>query len=234
MRGVEADALAISANIQARHTPFGTVLDPILASSTSDQIVAYTRCGDSALWTGAYLAAESFRYQVTRSADALQNVSKALAGLKSLVDVTGDNRLALHRAGRFAIRRGHSERGIANTIHQNPHGSGWTIPRAIRWWALLRAWGGFDLVDDPGVKATVSDVATRMIGFISKHQWSPTTTSATRFCCARRNYRCCCRWRVMSARRTPSAAHFWFRRWARALRWMCRAMAPISSSIWTI
>ena len=72
--------------------PFGTLLDPIYGGPASDQIIAYTRCGDSALWTGTYLAAESFRYNVTRSPDALQNVKAALAGLKSLADVTGDGK----------------------------------------------------------------------------------------------------------------------------------------------
>ena len=37
--GAESDALAISANIQAVHIPYGTILDPIYASPTSDQIV---------------------------------------------------------------------------------------------------------------------------------------------------------------------------------------------------
>src|SRR5262245_10762562 len=86
----ESDALAISANIQSRHMPFGTILDPTFAAPDSNQIVGYTRCGDSALWTGAYLAAESFRYKVTRSADALKNVKAALAGLTALSSVTGD------------------------------------------------------------------------------------------------------------------------------------------------
>src|SRR6516162_3078970 len=90
----ESDALAISANIQAKHMPFGTILDPIYTSSTTTDIAGYTRCGDSALWTGAYLAAEAFRYNVTRSADALNNVKGAVAGLKALADITGDNRLA--------------------------------------------------------------------------------------------------------------------------------------------
>src|ERR1700691_4447218 len=90
----EADALAISAKIQSRFLPFGTILEPIYASATSNQIIDYTDCGDSALWTGAYLAAEAFRYNVTQSADALNNVRSALAGLKGLADVTGDNRLA--------------------------------------------------------------------------------------------------------------------------------------------
>src|ERR1700675_3689238 len=77
----EADAVAISAKIQARFLPFGTILEPIYASSTSNQIAFYTDCGDSALGTGAFLAAESFRYNVTHSADSLNNVRSALAGL---------------------------------------------------------------------------------------------------------------------------------------------------------
>src|SRR4051794_23671673 len=117
----EADALSISANIQARHMPFGTVLDPIYASSSSDQVVGYTRCGDSALWTAAYLASESFHYQVTKSADARRNVKRALAGLKGLVDVTGDNRLArcmFPANSPFAAGIASEEAG--NGIHQNP------------------------------------------------------------------------------------------------------------------
>jgi hypothetical protein len=57
----EADAIAISQNIRARHMPFGTILDPIFAAPDSEQIVGYTHCGDSAIWTGHYLAAEAFR-----------------------------------------------------------------------------------------------------------------------------------------------------------------------------
>src|SRR6267154_339464 len=91
VQAAEADAVAILANIQARHLPFGTILDPVFASPGSDQIVGYTHCGDSALWTGHYLAAESFRYKVTQAPDALSNVKGAIAGLKSLVDVTGTN-----------------------------------------------------------------------------------------------------------------------------------------------
>src|SRR5579862_3426172 len=90
----EADALAISANIQAIHVPYGTILDPIYAGPASSQIIGYTRCGDSAIWTGHYLAAEAFRYNVTQSPDALSNVQQAIAGIKSLIDVTGTNLLA--------------------------------------------------------------------------------------------------------------------------------------------
>src|SRR5262249_9385549 len=73
------DANAISANIRARHMPFGTILDPIFAAPDSDEIIGYTHCGDSAIWTGHYLAAEAFHYKATLDPNALDNVRAALA-----------------------------------------------------------------------------------------------------------------------------------------------------------
>ena len=155
--------------------PFTTLLDPLDASSTSDQIIGYTRCGDSALWTGAYLAAESFRYKVTASADALQKVKTALAGLKGLIDVTGDNRLARCMVPASSpYSTGIANEEASNTIHQNPP---WIwVDNTSRDQVVGVFFGlgvAFDLVDDPDVKAGVSDVLTRLIGFISRHQWSP-------------------------------------------------------------
>lgn len=89
----EAQALQISKDIQARHIPFGTILSPIYADAISNQIVSYTRCGDSAIWTGHYLAAESFRYAVTRTPESLAAARLALRGIQTLVDVTGTEQL---------------------------------------------------------------------------------------------------------------------------------------------
>ena len=175
VRASEADAVAISAGIQARHMPFGTILDPIYASPTSNQIAGYTRCGDSALWTGAYLAAEAFRYKVTLSADALNNVKTALAGLKALADVTGDNRLArcmVLAASPYAASIETEE--AANTIH--PNGQWIWVDNTSRDQVVGAFFGlgaAFDLVDDATVKSDISDLATRLIGFIAPHQWSP-------------------------------------------------------------
>ena len=171
----EADAVAISAGIQARHMPFGTILDPVYASPASNQIVGYTRCGDSALWTGAYLAAEAFRYKVTQSADALNNVKTALAGLKALADVTGDNRLArcmVLAASPYAA--GIEREEAANTIHQN--GQWIWVDNTSRDQVVGAFFGlgaAFDLVDDATVKSGIADLATRLIGFVAPHQWSP-------------------------------------------------------------
>jgi uncharacterized protein (TIGR03437 family) len=167
--------LAITANIQAKHLPFGTVLDPVYASPTSDQIVGYTRCGDSALWTGAYLAAEAFRYNVTKSADALNNVKGALAGLTSLVDVTGDNRLArciVKADSPYAA--GIASEEASNTVHQAPP---WiwvdNTSRDEVVGAFFGIGAAYDLVDDASVKSGITSLATLMLGFIAHHSWSP-------------------------------------------------------------
>ncbi|HYW48764.1 MAG TPA: hypothetical protein VE959_38220 [Bryobacteraceae bacterium] len=171
----EADALAISAAIQARHMPFGTIMDPVYASPTSAQITGYTRCGDSALWTGAYLAAEAFRYKVTQSADALNNVKSALSGIQALSDITGDNRLArcmVLASSPYAA--GIQNEETPNTIHSNP--PWFWVDNTSRDEVVGVFFGlgaAYDIVDDAGVKSTISDVATRVLGFIAHHQWSP-------------------------------------------------------------
>jgi uncharacterized protein (TIGR03437 family) len=171
----EAEALAIDAAILARHMPFGTILNPIYASSTSSNIVGYTRCGDSALWTGAYLAAESFRYSTTQSPDALNNVKTALSGIESLVDVTGDNRLARCIVpANSPYAAGIESEEAANTIHQAPPYI-W-VDNTSRDEVIGVFFGlgaAYDLVDDAGVKSRITSVTTLLSGFISGHQWSP-------------------------------------------------------------
>ena len=179
----EADALAVSANIRALHMPFGTILNPIYASPTSDQIIGYSRCGDSALWTGAYLAAESFRYGVTQSPAALDNVKTALAGLKSLLDVTGDNRLArCIVAADSPWAAGIQSEEASNTIHSNPP---WIwVDNTSRDQVVGVFFGlgaAYDLVNDSGVRSAASDAATRLIGFIARHQWSPNDDLSSTF-----------------------------------------------------
>src|SRR5688572_4203892 len=95
----EPQALAISANIQRLHVPYGTMIDPVFASADPaspdfTRLVSYTRAGDAAIWTGHYLAAEAFRFGVTRSREALRNVRRTVDGITGLVDVTGTDLLA--------------------------------------------------------------------------------------------------------------------------------------------
>lgn len=172
--GAEADAVALSANIQARHMPFGTVLDPFYASAESEQITGYTRCGDSALWTGHYLAAEAYRYRVTGATEALNNARRPLDGLKGLVDVTGTNLLARCRvlmSSPFAA--GIVREEAANGVYSNA-GYQW-IGNTSRdqYCGVVYGLGvAYELIPDAAFRAIVHDVLTRMVAFLSANNWS--------------------------------------------------------------
>jgi uncharacterized protein (TIGR03437 family) len=184
----QADAVAISANIQAKHLPWGTIVDPIYASPTSNQIVDYTRCGDSAIWTGHYLAAESYRYAVTGSADAFANIQSAIAGIQGLVDVTGTNLLARCRVplnSPYAASIASQEN--ANGIHTNSSAGYEWVGNTSRdqysgvFFGLAVAW---DMVNDPGVHASITALTGQMLDYLISHLWTvvmPDGTISTTF-----------------------------------------------------
>jgi len=184
----EGDALSITANIQARHLPFGTILDPIYTLTDSDQIASYTRCGDSALWTGHYLAAEAFRYKVTQAADALDNVRSAVAGIKGLTDVTGTNLLArclVPITSQYATAIRSEE--AANGIYTNAS-AGWiwvgNTSRDEYSGALFGLAVAYDMVSDAALKSSIGDLVTRLVDFLNGHNWSvamPDGTTSTSF-----------------------------------------------------
>ena len=64
-------ALAYSQNFQDVHSPaYGCSVEVQFASPTSSTVVAYHDEGDSSIWTGNYVAAESYRYAVTHDPEA--------------------------------------------------------------------------------------------------------------------------------------------------------------------
>jgi hypothetical protein len=175
--GSENDAAAISNNIQQRHLPYGTILDPVFASPASDQIVGYTRAADSLIWTGHYLAAESFRYRVSGSPEALENVRRAIAGIRALIDITGTNLMArclipvdsiyapgiIAEEGHHGIYRsflnGREYYWIGNTSRDQYSGAFFGLGVA------------YDMVGDAGIRAEISPLVTRMLDFLIGHGW---------------------------------------------------------------
>lgn len=174
LRAGEDAALAISARIAERHLPFGTVADPYFEGGA---IAGYTRCGDSAIWTGHYLAAESYRYAATRSPESLAAVQRAIDGLWLLVEVTGRNLLA-----RCAVPTDspYAEGVLSEEAHHGSYES--TVGgRAFRWigntsrdqysgafFGLAVAW---DLVDDAKIRLTINDLVTRMLWRLQSDDW---------------------------------------------------------------
>jgi len=171
--GCQPDALSIDSTIQSRHVPFGGILDPIFLTSTSDSITGYTRCGDSALWTGHYLAAESYRYKVTGDPAALANAQGALAYLKTLVDVTGTDVLArciVPINSNYAA--GITSEESANGIHES--GDNYWIGNTSRDEYIGVFFGlsvAYDLLGVP-TQPAIQALATRLLNFLTAHGWT--------------------------------------------------------------
>jgi hypothetical protein len=187
-RASESDALGILATIQSRHLPFGTILDPIFASPSSNQIVGYTRCGDSALWTGHYLAAEAFRYAVTSAPDALTNARAAVAAIQSLVDVTGTDVLARCLIPSSSpYEPGIASEEAANGIYTNTAmGDTWVgnTSRDEYSGVMFGLGVAYDLFSDATLRASISQLITRLIDFLNNHAWTivlPDGTVSTTF-----------------------------------------------------
>jgi hypothetical protein len=68
----------------------GGVADSNFADTNYDTVVSYHGIGDSAIWTGTYLAAEALRALTTGSPDAEQNVNTLVETLHLWWDISGD------------------------------------------------------------------------------------------------------------------------------------------------
>lgn len=180
-RASENEALEISATIQARHLPHGTVLDPIMTTPTGFEIDRYTRGGDSAIWTGHYLAAEALRYGVTRSPDALANARRALKGLKGLVNVTGTGLLARARVpveweetvDHRAIITEEAGHGVYRSTKRR--GDSYWIGNTSRDQYVGVFFGlavAHEQIDDAGVRRDVAWLVTKMLDFLLEHDWA--------------------------------------------------------------
>ncbi len=165
--------------------PYGGILDPIFASPTSEQITGYTRCGDSALWTGHYLAAESYRYSVTSDPAALANAQAALAHLKTLVDVTGTDVLARCIVPiNSPYAAGITSEESANGIHES--GANYWIGHTSRdeYMGVFFGLGvAYDLLGS-STQPAIATLATRMLNFLIANSWAvvmPDGSASTTF-----------------------------------------------------
>jgi hypothetical protein len=183
LQASELDAVDISSNIQQLCMPYGTILSPVFASSDPaspdySQLVSYTRAGDSAIWTGHYLAAEAFRYRVTSSPEALENAWGALRGIHSLLDVTGTDVLAralVPADSPYAAAIQHEGRG--HDIHQN-----WLDGRLYVWigntsrdqysGVMFGLSVAYDMIDDPAVRDFIRNDVTRILNYLLQREWN--------------------------------------------------------------
>jgi hypothetical protein len=179
----EPDAIAISANIQRLHVPYGTMIDPVFASSDPaspdfTRLVSYTRAGDAAIWTGHYLAAEAFRYGVTQSREALRNVRRTIDGIAGLVEVTGTDLLARfympttspYVADITAGEQRHTRR--EGVIDGQPY-YWWGNTSRDQYSGVFFGLGvTYDMVNDEQTRRHVRRTVTRLLNFLLRNGWN--------------------------------------------------------------
>jgi hypothetical protein len=174
----EEKATAISDLIQRRHIPFGTILDPQFDSPSGTTLVGFARAGDSAIWTGHYLAAEAFRYKVTRAPQALANVRRTLDGLRSLVNVTGTDLLArclFPEESEFAnsIIKEECRHGVFKTVFEGKDTVWIGNTSRDQYSGVFFGLGvAFDVVEAEDVRTTVRGLVTRLLDYLLKHLWN--------------------------------------------------------------
>lgn len=168
--------MAIVTRLQELHLPNGIVIDPMFESPDGQTILTYTRGADAAIWTGHYLASEAFRYAAGRP-EALENIGRALSGIRMLLDVTGNDQLARcafpeewpHGAGIIneeqhhgiytATRNGAPYIWIGNTSRDQYSG------------VLFGLSVTYELVNDPLVQTAVRDLVTRALDYLIASNW---------------------------------------------------------------
>jgi hypothetical protein len=182
----QADADAISANIRALHMPYGTLADPGFASSdpTSpdyNTVSTYNRTGDAAIWTGHYLAAESYRYAATQSADALAAVHKALDGAQSLVDVTALTDPDVLARSWIPQNSPYIEKVKADEGHNGMYATTYN-GQEVYWIGntsrdqysgiFLGLAVAYDFVPDETIRTQAAALVTRLLDYLLAHGWS--------------------------------------------------------------
>lgn len=97
--GMHDRARRYNAWLRSFHLPGGTVSDSRFADTTYKTVTSFHGTGDSAIWTGSYLAAEALRLKVSNSPDAKQNVQQIVEAIHRLFAITGDRAyMARHAA----------------------------------------------------------------------------------------------------------------------------------------
>jgi len=87
--GMHDRARRHNAWLRKHHLPAGGLNDATFTGTGYTQVAGWGGTGDSALWTGAYLAAEALRHKATGSPDAQQNLHRVVEYVHRLFTVAG-------------------------------------------------------------------------------------------------------------------------------------------------
>ena len=174
-------ALFVDQMIQKYHLPFGTIVSTVFSQPKGGTPVFYAGIGDSAIWTGHYLAGEAFHYHVTKDPKALQNIQRVLRGIETLFDVCrpGDGQLARFAApltssfGQWMRRNKHRmkdyfERPVRGTLYAAIG----EISRDQYCGVMLGLMTTHDFVKVPAVQRKCRELILRAVEYFRRNRWA--------------------------------------------------------------
>src|SRR5262249_54409595 len=127
---------------------------------------------------GHYLAAEAFRYQVTKDPDALANAWRALKGIHLLLDITGSNVLARFAGPSSspyaaAIQAEEGRHGIYNSsVAGEPYFWIGNTSRDQYSGVMFGLSVAFDMINDQDMRSTIRTDVTRILNYLLSHGWN--------------------------------------------------------------
>jgi hypothetical protein len=162
-------ASQIEHRLRARHVRHGLVADSLLAVP-GDLASSHQYPSDNdGLWTAIYAAAQSYRYGVTRSEEALERATAALAALVRLEAITGHDGFPAR-----SVRHRDEPRQADGEWH-------WTADREWEWKGdtssdelvghFFAFAVGHDLLPDGPIKADIRRAVTRIADHLIRHRY---------------------------------------------------------------
>ncbi|HJO04913.1 MAG TPA: hypothetical protein QGG47_13170 [Acidobacteriota bacterium] len=172
------------------HLPHGAVFDPVYAGPSSSEIVRYTHAGDSAIWTGHHLAAAAFEYAVTGSKKAKSKVRRAVAAIRVLLEVTGNDTLArgaVPKDSRWidAITVGEAHQRVFSGSYRGvDYRWAGTTSRDQYSGVIFGLGFAWELVPLSGIRDEIREIVTRLVDYLRNGAWTvrnPDGTISTTF-----------------------------------------------------
>jgi hypothetical protein len=175
---LENAALAVSGDIQTLNTPYGGIANVYMSDPNPGQGVPlrWEGFGDSAIWTGHYLAAESFRHAVTKDPFALANAGKTLAAIQDMLDAEtpGGGHLARCVVPATAPEAAgilQQANGFTSTVRGQNVACLGDITRDQYEGVMLGLGCAYDEIDDPPTKALAGALIERIVDYLVANNW---------------------------------------------------------------
>lgn len=166
----------IEEEIKKIHLPFDTIVEVVFDKPSGGKVVGYAGgYGDSAIWSGHYLAAEAFRCAVTEEKTALENVQRVLGGITRLIYVAGEpgrlTRFAVPKADPFAKTLSEDDRFEGEYEGVKYYWTGNFISRDQYAGVMFGMGVAYELVDDRTVKERIRENVDAILSYLLKNKW---------------------------------------------------------------